>query len=73
MGRSAVAVRPFALAAGVAMKWAFDPLVEHRGSQSILSGVQFDAVMYVTLLPSAALDSLIAGAAVSWLLADRES
>jgi hypothetical protein len=48
---------PFAIAAGIALAWAFDALVQHRGSQTIGSGVQFGAVMYLTLLPATALEA----------------
>jgi hypothetical protein len=50
---------PFAGAAGVALAWAFDALTRHRGSQSVVSGVQFGAVMYVTLLPATALEAVM--------------
>jgi hypothetical protein len=55
---------PFAIAAGIALAWAFETLSEHRGSQSIRSGVQFGAVMYATLLPAAALDSAMRWAGI---------
>src|SRR6266850_1732765 len=48
---------PFAVGAGVALAWAFDALSQHRGSQSIASGVQFGGVMYLTLLPATALEA----------------
>jgi hypothetical protein len=39
---------PFAIGAGIALAWAFDALVQHRGSQTIVSGVQFGGIMYLT-------------------------
>src|SRR2546428_8144266 len=50
---------PFAIGAGIALAWAFDALVQHRGSQSIASGVQFGGVMYLTLLPATALEAAL--------------
>ncbi len=48
---------PFAVGAGLALAWAFDELARHRGSQSIASGVQFGAVMFLTLIPATALEA----------------
>ena len=48
---------PFAIGAGIALAWAFDRLAEHRGSQSIAAGVQFGAVMFLTLIPATALQA----------------
>ena len=48
---------PFAAGAGVALAWAFEVLALHRRNQSIGAGVQFGAVMYVTLLPATAFEA----------------
>ena len=47
---------PFAAGAGVALAWAFDEFARNR-SQSIGLGVQFGAVMFLTLLPATALEA----------------
>lgn len=50
---------PFAIGAGLALAWAFDALCSARGSQSITSGVQFGAVMFLTQIPATALDTAL--------------
>lgn len=50
---------PFVLVAGVALAWAFDELVRVRGSQSLASGVQFGALMFVTMLPATAFEAAL--------------
>jgi hypothetical protein len=50
---------PFAAGAGLALAWAFDVLYRDRGSQSIASGVQFGAVMFLTQIPATALDTIL--------------
>jgi hypothetical protein len=48
---------PFAALAGIALAWAFDVLAQQRASASIGTGVQFGAVMYLTLLPATAFET----------------
>jgi hypothetical protein len=43
---------PFALVAGVTFAWAYDAVARRRGSRSLMYGVQFGALMAVTLVPA---------------------
>src|SRR5205807_2288148 len=47
---------PLAAAAGIALSWAYDTVAARR---TITEGAQFGAVMFATLLPSAALDAVL--------------
>jgi hypothetical protein len=46
-----------AVAASVALAWAFDVWSTERGSHSLASGVQFGTVMYLTMAPATAVDT----------------
>ena len=50
---------PFALAAGVALAWAFEELNRTRGWRSALDGVRFGAIMFSTLAPVTAFDTAL--------------
>ena len=50
---------PFALAAGVALAWAFEELNRTRGWRSATDGLRFGAVMYATLAPATAFDTTL--------------
>jgi hypothetical protein len=48
---------PFALLGATGLAWAFDELSRVRGHQSVGSGVAFGGVMFLTMVPAAALDA----------------
>jgi hypothetical protein len=50
---------PFALAAGMALAWAFEELNRTRGWHSPLDGVRFGALMFSTLAPATAFDTAL--------------
>ena len=43
---------PLALVAGMTFSWAYDVVARVRGSRSLTDGVQFGALMAVTLVPA---------------------